>query len=425
MKLKIELEKLFLLIFLVSAISMVLFLVTPISDNYWHYTVAREILRNPGFLWQKDITTGTASLISNSGTFHYPPLLHFAYAFLFLLNLTPNILDIISIIVVCYFLYRMENKALPFMFLSFLFVRIAVQGGIDIFLMALVLASLYFFEKKPLVSGVFAGLIGLVKGTTLMFFGSWLIAVLIFKRKDIANKKFYKSKYFMAIIIAFLILSTWYLRNFIVHEGDIGKTIVGYEFAKDEAWVKQGVQSEQPERFWFDTSGYYPLPIDILFYIGILFTIINLYRTKSFKVEHFFILIYVLVYFAVQILDIRTIMTIRQYLPIFPLLAIQVARGIPQKYLKFAYIGCLIFLVAWLFVLPNYAFNQLDQTMDPICKEIKSTVGSEPVYVIAYQGIYTIYKCDLNATTEADSKWTLNLDQGQLYLTNVTNITGA
>jgi hypothetical protein len=422
--LKIELEKILLIVFLVIIIPMTLYFVTPVSDNYWDYTIAKEIIRDPGFLWQSNLTSGTVRLLSGSDIFQYPPLLHFSYAFLFLLQLPPTLLDVISIIIVCFFLYKMEKRAIPFLFLSFLFVRISVEGGIDIFLLALVSASIYFFESKPEISGIFAGLTPVVKGTGFLFFGSWLIAIILFKRKEVFKKDFYKSKYLIAVIIAILIFSTWYLRNFLLFKGDIGMTLVGYNFSAGENWAHQGIQAQQPERSWFDTTGYYPLPIDILFYIGIAFTVFGLYKKKELKIDHVFIFIYAFAYFAVQALNVQTLMTIRHYLPIFPLLAIQVSRGIPEKYLKFVYVGCLIFLIAWMFILPKYAWNQMDSQMNLVCNQIKNNVDFEPVYVNAYQGWYTVYKCNLNATSEIDSKWTLNFDQGQLYLTNKTNITG-
>ncbi|MEM3063054.1 MAG: hypothetical protein QW303_05890, partial [Nitrososphaerota archaeon] len=46
-----------------------------------------------------------------------------------------------------------------------------------------------------------------------------------------------------------------------------------------------GVQSTQPERYWWDTSGFYPLPIDLLFYIGIIFTIYNIFNKRGNRLE--------------------------------------------------------------------------------------------------------------------------------------------
>jgi hypothetical protein len=66
----------------------------------------------------------------------------------------------------------------------------------------------------------------------------------------------------------------------------------------------------------------------------------------------------------------------------------------------------------------------MDAQMAPACKQIKSQIDFEPVYVKAFQDLYVIYKCDLNATIQNESKWTLDFDKGQLYPTNNTNITG-
>jgi hypothetical protein len=391
--------------------------------------MSRQILRYPGFLWKNNLTAGTPYLVSSqTSTFNYPPLLHLNYAFLFLLDLSPKILDILSILLIGYFLYKMEKKAIPLMFLSFLFVRLSFLGGIDIFLLALVVISIYFFEKKPEISGIFAGLTLLVKGTSFLFFGGWLLSILIFKRKEIFNKRFYKNKFFIAIILSFVVFSTWYLRNFILFNGDILATLFGFkssDVSRLESWLGTGIQQNQPEKYWFDTTGFYPLPIDLLFYIGIIFTIFSFYKTRKFGKEHLLILIFVAAYIVSQAISFNFIMTIRYYLPIFPLLAIQIIRGFPEKYLKFLYLFCIIILIFWIYNLPKYSFNQFDLMIGPICEEVKNKIDFEPVFVKAFHDWFVIYKCDLNATTELDSKWILNLDQGQLYLTNKTNLTGS
>jgi hypothetical protein len=426
---KIGLEKLMLVIFFAGLIIPLFLFVTPVSDNYLHYTIARQILRDPSFLWRTDLSAGTSFLVSTEAPiFNYPPLLHLIYAFLFLIQLTPRILDILSIIIIGYLLYRMEKKSIPFLFLSFMFIRIAVFGGIDIFITALVLLSIYFFDKKPEISGVFAGLTILVKGTAFMFFFIWLVSIIIFKRKEIFSKKIFKSKFFIAIILSIIVASGWYIRNFVLFNGDIMATLVGFSLSdvtRIEGWLQSGVQAAQPEREWFDTTGYYPLPIDILFYLGIAFTIFNIAKSRKLEKEHLFILFYVSVYAIVQLVQFNYLMTIRYYLPIFPLLAIQIARGIPEKYIKFAYIGCLAFLIFFILSLPQYTFNQIDAQMGPVCRDLGMAIDSEPVYVNAFHNWYVTYRCDLNATTMEDSKWTLDFDQGQLYLTNMTNATGA
>lgn len=425
---KIELEKLFLIILLISLISLTLLLVTPLSDNYIQYLAAKYILKDPSILWRNNLT-GFPYMFYGTPIFLYPPLIHFSYAFLFMLGLAPNVLDILSIIVVCYFLYRIEKRAIPFMFLSFIFIRVAVQGGTDIFLLSLIMPSIYFYDKKPEIGAILAGLSSLVKSTGLLFLGVYVISVLIFKRKEIFNKNFYKNKYFLAIIISILVMSPWYLRNFILNNGDFIGTFVGTKLnniLKVESWLNSTtVQLSQPERNWFDTTGFYSFPIDILFYVGLLFTIFNLTRTRKFEKEHIFIFTFVAIYAIVQAIQFNYLMTIRYYLPIFPLLSIQIAGGIPEKYLKFAYVGCLVFLLFFILNLPKYAFNQMDNTIGPVCTKIKDNIDSEPVYVNAFHSWYVIYRCDLNATTKEDSKWTLDFEEGNLYLTNKTNLTSA
>jgi len=424
--LKIDLEKIILFILVGSLVIMNLYFVTPISDNYWQYLAARQILRNPSFLWQTNITTGIPYLLVSGPIYQYPPLLQLSYAFSLLVGLGPQLIDILSIIIICYLLYRMDKKAIPIILLSFLFIRLSVQGGIDIFMLMLALTSFYFFDKKPLISGIFAGLMPLVKGTGFLYLGSWLVAVLIFKRKEIFNKGFFKNKYFLAIILSLVILSPWYLRNFILFKGDLMSTLFGFtpgRMITDLKGLDVGFQSTQPERYWFDTTGYYPVPIDFLFYLGIIFTVFNLYRNKKVERDHVFIAVFVIAYFLFQAISFKMVAIIRYYLPIFPLLAMQIPKRIPEKYLKFVYAFCLLFLVLWALNLPKYSWNQMDSQLAPACKQIKSTIDFQPVYVKAFQDLYVMYRCDLNATTQNSSKWTLDFDQGQLYLTNKTNIT--
>jgi hypothetical protein len=425
MLLKIELEKIILLILVGSLVIMNLYFVTPISDNYWQYLAARQTLRDPSFLWQTNIT-GISRILASGPIYQYPPLLQLSYAFSFLVGLTPQLIDVLSILIICYLLCRMDKRAIPIMLLSFLFIRLSVQGGIDIFMLMLALTSLYFFEKNPMISGILAGLTPLVKGTGFLYLGSWVVAVLIFKRKDVFNKQFFKSKYFLAIIISILVLSPWYLRNFIIFKGDIAASLLGFtpsKMAGELAGLDVGVQSTQPERYWFDTTGYYPVSIDILFYLGIIFTIFNLVKSKKVEKEHVFIGIFVFSYLFSQAISFKMIGIIRYYLPIFPLLAMQIPKRIPEKYLKFLYAFCLILLIFWGLSLQKYAWNQMDSQLAPVCKQIKSQIDFESVYVKAFQDLFIMYKCDLNATTQNDSKWTLDLEKGQLYLTNKTNIT--
>jgi hypothetical protein len=88
--------------------------------------------------------------------------------------------------------------------------------------------------------------------------------------------------------------------------------------------------------------------------------------------------------------------------------------------MRFAYAACLLIFVFFLLSLPKYAFNNFDASLDPVCEKVKSQIGEQPVYIKAFHNWFVIYKCDLNATIEADSKWTLDLYQGQLYITNLS-----
>jgi hypothetical protein len=343
-----------------------------------------------------------------------------------MLQLTPAILTVVAIIAIGYFMYKKNSLAIPFLFLSFLFIRSAAFGENDIIVAALLLGAIYFFEKKPLISGVFIGLTTLVKGTGIFILFFYMLAVLFLKRKEIFSKIFYKNKYLLSILVAFLILSPWYLRNFILFKGDLFATIGGQAQSQVEEginFLRQGIQASQPERYWWDSSGFYPLPIDLLFYAGLLFTAFNIYKKRSIGLEEIFIMLFSGMYFLMQTTNFIFLMTIRYYLPIFPLLAIQVTKGLPGKFLKYSFIICLAFFIYFSFNLPKYAFNQYSDMVEPACKEIKTAIDSEPVYVNAFHNWFIIYKCNLNATNQADSKWTIDFENGQLYLTNKTNLT--
>jgi hypothetical protein len=425
---KIEIEKLLFVIYLIVLVAVTIYFVTPSSDNYYYYLIGRYISRDPSFLWSTNLTGSEYLLSSQSPFLTVPPLTQIIYAFLFLFNLPPSIVDVLSILVIGYILWKINKKAIPFLFISFLFIKAAAFGGLDIFIIALALSSFYFFDRRPLLSGFFAGLCPLVKGTGFIFLFSYFVAIMVFKRNEIFRKDFYKSKFFVAMIVSILVLSPWYLRNFIFFKGDIIGTLTGATpgtIASEEQTLKSGFQQTQPERYWWDTSGFYPLPIDLLFYAGLVFVIINLYKNRKLELEHIFIIIYALAYFTMQILDIRFLMTIRHYMPIFPLLAIQMTKGFRERYLKFAYIICLVMLAFFVLSLPKYSFNQYNTVVEPACKQINSAIDSQPVFVNAFHGWFVTYKCDLNTTIINESKWTLDFEQGRLYLTNKTNITGA
>jgi hypothetical protein len=71
--------------------------------------------------------------------------------------------------------------------------------------------------------------------------------------------------------------------------------------------------------------------------------------------------------------------------------------------------------------MPKYSFNEYESSIAPFCTDIKEFVGNDTVYVDAFHNWYTIYKCNLNATSQVESKWTLDLYNNQLYLTNNSN----
>jgi hypothetical protein len=280
-KIKIEMEKFILILSLSIIIALEIFLVTPLSDNYWQYNTAKAIINNPSFLWSDNLT-GMPRILADTSIFQYPPLLGMVYASTIMMGSRSEINRYYFYYDILLLLFKMEKKAVPVILLSFIFIRIAVQGGIDIFLLSITIASLYFFEKKPIVSAVLAGLAPLVKGTGFLFLGAWMIALIFVNRKNILNKKIIQL--FAILIIPFLILSPWYLRNFFMFNGDIPSTVLGFTLDKaisDTAELDIGVQANQPERYAWDTSGFYPLPIDLMFYLGILFTIFNIYKTKK------------------------------------------------------------------------------------------------------------------------------------------------
>jgi hypothetical protein len=429
-KIKINIEKLFLIIFIVVLISFSIYFVTPSSDNYYHYNVAKYILKDPSFLWKTN-QTGFARMLSTEqrGFFNYPPLTHIIFAILIMLQLPTFLLTVLAILAIGYFMYKKEALAIPFLLISFLFVRTMSFEENDIFVTALTLGAIYFFEKKPIISGIFIGLTALIKLTGVFVLFFYLISVLVLKRKEIFNKTIYKNKYFLSIIVAFLVLSPWYARNFILFKGNLEATISGGQtlgqIVGGQNFLIQGFQASQPEMHWWDSSGYYPLPIDLLFYLGLIFTAFNIYKKRRVAIEEIFIISFSGMYFFVQATGTLFLMTIRYYSPIFPLLAIQIKKGLSEKYLKYSYIICFILFIYFALNLSRYAFNQYSDLISPACEQIKSAIDSESVYVNAFHNWFVTYKCDLNATTQTDSKWTLDFDKGQLYPTNHTNITGA
>lgn len=421
-KIKINVEKLFLAIFLVTLIIFSIYFVSPGPDIYVHYAVAKEILKDPSILWRANLT-GWQSYVAlqTSALTAYPPLAYFAFAGLMLVQLPLFLVAVLCIIAIGYFLYKIDGKAIPFLFLSFMFIRETAFNGYDIILVAVTFASFYFLMKKKLIlSGIFAGTTPLIKISGLFVLLSWMLAMIVFERKNI------KTKYFiLAFVIALLLPFPWYFRNYLLFN-DVYLAIMGVSreaYAKAMEHQATSFQMSQPEKWIWDSTGYYPLPIDLLFYIGVFFFVLNLIRTRKLQPYSIFIFIMVAAYFIFQFAGV-TFFVIRHEMIILPFLALEIAMGIPEKYLKYAFVACLIMFIIFSSYLPKYAFNQYEAALQPAFKQIKSEIDNEPIYINAFHGWFVTYESGLNATTQSDSKWTLDFDQGQLYLTNKTNITG-
>jgi hypothetical protein len=419
---KISLEKMFLIIFIIALSLETIYFVSPGPDIYVHYLTAKEIVKDPSFLWRTNLIGWQNYRALQSSAFTgYPPLIYFLFGFLLIISMPLFIATIISIIAIIYFLYKIDGKAIPFLFLSFMFIREIAFSGNDIIMVAVTFVSFYFLmQKKLITSAIFAGITPLMKSSGFFILLSWFLAMLYFERKRLLTKYF-----ILAIIIAFLIPFPWYFRNYMIF-GNIYLAIIGQSSERYQASLEHlssTFQMSQPERFLWDSTSYYPLPIDILFYVGLLFFAYNLIKKR--KVETYTILVIILagVYFIIQ-LSGNPFFVIRHEMIIFPFLALEILKGIPEKYLKYSFIICLAFFIYFSFNLPKYAFNQYSDTIvNPACKEIKTAIDSEPVYVNAFHNWFIIYKCNLNATNQADSKWTIDFENGQLYLTNKTNLT--
>lgn len=128
------------------------------------------------------------------------------------------------------------------------------------------------------------------------------------------------------------------------------------------------------------------------------------------------------IYFALQ-LSGNPFFVIRHEMIIFPFLALEIVSGIPEKYLKYSFIICLVLLVYFMLSIPKYAFNQYAGIVQNACNQVRIEIGNELVYVNAFHSWFVTYICNLNTTTQADSKWTIDFENGQLYLTNKTNLT--
>jgi len=359
-------------------------------------------------------------LASDKPIFFYPPLPFLFYAIFILFNLPPMLLIVISIVVIAYFTYKMNNRAIPLLFISFLFIRSVVQGEYDILLMALTMLMIYFFEKKPLLSGFFAGLTALVKPTGFLIIGCYIFSILIFKRRQLFKKDFYKSKFFIGIVIMLLVLSPWYLRNYSLFKGDLIATVVGQtkqDISTGEQFLRSEFQITQPEMTFLDTTGYYPTPVDFLFSIGAIFLVYNIIKSKTFNYQQLFIIVFILVYVTCQIFEFRIFMTIRHYLIIFPLLAIEIAKNIKEKHEKYVFIICFIIFIYFISTLPKYAFNDLKAAVGQACPTIKNQVNMKPVYVDAFHNSFVGYTCDLNMSSLEDSEYVVNFTSGKIYPT--------
>lgn len=425
---KINLDKIFLAIYFILFAILIIYFVTPNPDFYSFYYISGRILENLSILWSEIPQSEYMTVVpAYSEYLGYPPLMFLIYMLFIAVRIPYQLFFIFSAFGVGYLLYKIKAEAIPFLFLSFMFIRTTTFGHTDTFLVFLTLITVYFYDKNPIISGIASGLSPLVKGTGFFVLGSYGISIIYNKREQIFNnfKNFIKSVEFKSLLIAILILSPWYLRNFVIYEGDIVSMFAGQSkeiLAKSEQILESGIQSNQPERYWWDSTGFYPLPIDLLVWIGTIFTLYNLIKKKKIKTEHIFIFVFLIFYIIGQVIQFNFIMSLRYLLPILPLLAIQITETLGEKKLKIMYVLSLLVLIFFVLSLQKYSFNDLDSQMTPLCEQIKPQLGSKPVFIKAFHNWYTIYKCDLNATSEIESTWTLDLNKGDLYLTNKTNI---
>jgi len=420
---KINAEKLFLVIFVVILSAYSTYFISPGPDIYAHYAVAKEILKDTSIIWRANLTGWQSFVaIQTSALTNYPPLAYIAFAVLMSVQLPLFLMTIFCVAAIGYFLYKIDGKSIPFLFMSFMFVREAAFNGYDIILVAVTLTSFYFLAKKKIVlSAIFVGMLPLIKSTGLFVVLSWLLYIILFEMGNIFTKRF-----IVAIIIALSLSSPFYIRNYLMFH-DVLLAVLGISretYARGTEFLSSAFQINQPERFLWDSTGYYPLPIDILFYVGIVLFAFNLIKTRQIRPYSILIIVMVGAYFIFQLIGIP-FFVIRHEMIIFPFLALEIVRGIPEKYLKHSLIICLLFLTWFSFNLSKYAFNQYSGLLGPTCNQLRTEIGNEPVYVTAFHSWFVIYRCNLNATVQADSKWTADFDKGQLYPTNHTNIAGA
>jgi len=423
MKISIN-EKYFYVIFIIAIVFFSLTLVNPRSDNYFMYYVSREFLRNPDFLWSHVDAVRSSVLASGytKNVFNYPPLTMFLYSILILFNLPPILLIAISFMVIVFFTYKLNNKAVPLLFISFLFLRSVIQGESDVLVATFALASVYFFDKKPLISGIFAAMAFLSKQTGTLVVGWFILSILMFKRKELSLSL--KNRYILSVIAVILMVSIWYARNYILNEGDIIGVITGRKastFQLTEEFLRGGIQANLPEIFFIDTTGYYPNPIDLLLVLGVIFLAVDIFRKRKLDYINFFVLLSLIAYATFQAISLRELMTIRYYLFMFPLLAIIIANNLNQRYFKYLLVISIVIFIFYISSLQKYAFNQLKEQIDVACPQIKQAVDMNPVYVDFFHHIFLAYECDLNLTDLNHSVFVVNLTSGSIYPTNISS----
>jgi len=418
---KVELELLIMALIAVVVIGASLSFVSSNVDDYLHFSISKLILRDPSVLVRTTYDAPERRFITGEtipkNILSYPMLMHIMLVPFVALG-AEKVFFIAMFIALLAVMWKWEKKAIPFLFLSFALTRTVVFGGIDLPVMVMAVGCIYFFEKKPMVSGIFAGLAPLIKGTGFMVLLPYLVATLIFKRKEL-NKKI-----ILGMVIAILIASTWYARNLIYQDGNILAALTGNNISKVQEFLGTGVQAAQPERDLWDTTGYFPLPIDILLYGGILFTILGLIKNPKLTPEHIFIFIALGAYFLTHLIGLTFLEGLRYYIFIFPFLAVQIVRFLDEKWLKYAYVGCLIVFVFFMLSIPKYSWNDLSAQIDAtkVCETTKNNIGKDYVYVKAFQDLFVIWKCKLTyqTTLENDSMRTLDLYTGNIYKTGVT-----
>ncbi len=475
---KIQLETIFLLIILGVLFYLILTLITPNSDNYVHYINAKKIMENPDILWSSVNNTPSYFLLrAEEGntvplSLVHPPLGIIIWAMLFSIGSSPILLDIISVFIIFFLVYKINKNAAFFLVLSYVLIRSSVWGGLDIFFLALATVSIYYFERNPEISGICAGLCPLVKLNGFFFFFAWLVARIFTGRHDFKSSTFLKSKTFISIVLAFLVLLPWYGRNFIYFGGNLQATVIGSTsnpFSQQEITLRSN--NVLPEIYFFDTTGKVPLSLDLLLVIGLGFFVYNIlkeYKTKTHGTvsrsiegevistttaeitstgvsvttstgkaiiplpiniisllnwERIMIIILASFYFYFQATNFLSLMPLRYYIPILPLLAIQMGRTIQKEsHLKILYLLCLLILIFFSINLVGRAFNPVETAMQNICPLVTDVVDSKPTYVIAESYYYVIYRCDLNATTIDKSKFVFDYIKGSVY-NNETNTT--